>query len=131
MSRNVHARIALENAIVRALVEEAAKEGLVPVTMWNGEEYAPQGVRYRDAETLVPIEALTPEVVVEQFRSVDESTVHFGVKADLGKADCWGAIGVFLVGGNGEDVISDYHDRADLDRAIKRVYARIEAGIAI
>lgn len=81
----------IERAIVAALVDECSKAGFVPVKVWDGGEY---------------VEATTLDAVIDAVFSVDESTVHFAPAGDLVR---WGKFGVFLVCGNGEDLISDNH----------------------
>jgi hypothetical protein len=126
MSMSNTLRINLERAIVKALIEEAAKAGFVPVTVWNGEEYAPQGIagRSRAAEAYVPDSPLTPEQAIAEVFSVDESTLHFAPANDLAG---WGSLGVFLVGGNREDIISDWHCGNDaFSNAVEAALHRIE-----
>lgn len=74
----------IEKAIVTALVEELGKSGFKPFQVWDGGEY----VACTDVAS-----------VLNAVFAVDTATVHFKP----------GDYGVFLVCGNGEDVISDYH----------------------
>ena len=103
-------RIAIEKAIVTRLVEDQAKAGFVPVAVWDGEEYAPWGINHRESRDFLAPHALTVAEAIDAAFAVDESTVHFAPASDLSD---WGSRGVFLVGGNGEDIISDYHARND------------------
>lgn len=98
----------IERAIVTALVAELGAADYVPVKVYDGGEY---------------VEATSVAQVLDAVFSVDESTVHF---AERGDADNWGKRGVFLVCGNGEDLISDWHTRDALfDAAVKRAVERI------
>lgn len=81
----------IETAIVTALVEELKAAGYVPVKVYDGGEY---------------VKAPDLAGVLEAVFSVDESTINF---APAGEPKKWGKLGVFIVGGNGEDCISDYH----------------------
>ena len=101
-------RMKLERAIVATLIREAKRGGFVPVQVWQDGEYAP----VTDAES-----------AIEATFAVDTATIHFAPK---GNPDDWGSRGVLIVGGNGEDVISDWHcgdDRfnAAVERAVKRI----------
>lgn len=97
----------IERAIVTALVAELADADYVPVKVWDGGEY---------------VEATSVAQVLDAVFGVDESTVHF---APRGAADNWGKRGVFLVCGNGEDLISDHHaGDAAFVAAIRRAAAR-------
>lgn len=99
----------LERAIVTALVDELARAGFVPVKVWDGEEYQ---------------NATDCAGVLSAVFSVDTSTVHFAPKD---YPDAWGGTGVFLVCGNGERMISDFHTGSeDFASAVDRTISRIE-----
>lgn len=105
----------LERAIVVALIDELSKAGYVPVAVWDGGEYVP---------TKDPQEAMTTDAAIKAVFAVDESTLHFAPKDAI---EDWGATGVFLVGGNGEDIISDWHaDGGAFDRAVASTIKRTE-----
>jgi hypothetical protein len=82
-------RIKLERAIVTLLVNTLARAGFVPVLTDDGGERVP-----------------TPNLaaVLETVFSVDESRVWFANES----VSPGTRFGVFLVGGNGSDIISDY-----------------------
>lgn len=82
-------RIKLERAIVTLLVNTLARAGFTPAYTDDGGERVP-----------------TPDLasVLETVFSVDESRVWF-VNASVSPGT---RFGVFLVGGNGPDIISDY-----------------------
>lgn len=104
---NMNQRI--ERAIVTALVEECAKAGFVPRAVWDGEEY---------------VLTLDLDRVLSAVFSVDESTIHFAPKD---APDDWGTLGVLCIGGNGEDVISDWHcGNAAFNAAVEATCRRIE-----
>lgn len=96
----------VERAIVTCLVQDLAKAGYDAVKVWDGEEY-------QDAETV--------EAVLAAVFAVDQSTIHFQRK---GKK--WGITpGVFIVCGNGEDCISDWHcEDGDFDAAVSSTIRR-------
>lgn len=89
MSKTMSANEKIERKIIRKMISELAKVGYTPKAVWDGEEY---------------VDAETTEQALDAIFAVDESTLHF--QAADGH---WGNLGVFLVGGNGNDVISDYH----------------------
>lgn len=82
---------AIETAIITRLCAALASAGFVPAKVWDGGEYV-----------------ATPDLaaVLDAVFAVDESTIHF---APTGKPDAWGRLGVFVVCGNGQDIVSDYH----------------------
>lgn len=99
----------IERAIVAALIDEAGRAGFVPVRVYDG------GEQVKVANAAEAIEAVF---------AVDESTIHFAPAANRAK---WGRRGVFLVCGNGTDIISDWHcGDADFDAAIRRAVERTE-----
>jgi hypothetical protein len=102
-------RIKLERSIVVAVVDECAKDGFVPVSVYDGGEYVP---------------AADAAAVLDAVFSVDEATIHFAPSDD--KSD-WGKRGVFIVLGNGEDCISDFHcGDASFARAVERASDRAQ-----
>lgn len=82
----------LERAIVRKLIRTLGVAGFVPRCVWDGGEY---------------VDARTEDAALEAVFAVDESTLHF--QRLFAKDDDWGRLGVLLVCGNGEDIVSDYH----------------------
>lgn len=125
----------IERVIITALLRNALAEGLVPVAVWDSEEY--NGVplqwdgdladkpRYIAANAIVS-RALTDAEVLDVVGSVDDSTVHFAPVTDL---QDWGACGVLLVLGNGEDIISDHHCDDKLTRAVDAVFQATLRGL--
>ncbi len=103
MSESVKFRIALEKAITRELVASCVIAGFVPVSVWDGGSYEPQGEE--DGRKVTP-RVLTADEVVDAVFAVDDATIHFAPVNDLSK---WGALGVAVIGGNGRDFISDRH----------------------
>ncbi len=96
----------VERAIVLALIDEATKAGFPPDSVWDGGEY-------------VDVAGKGPEAVIEAVFAVDEATVHFGPGLENR--------GVFLVCGNGTDIISDWHcGVVDFDKAVKAACERAE-----
>ncbi len=81
----------VEKTIVRVLHAELKKAGFVPVKVWDGGEYVDTN-RLRD--------------VLDAVFSVDTSTIHFAPVSDPSK---WGNLGVYVVCGNGADLLSDWH----------------------
>ncbi len=84
-------------------MEACGKAGFVPVTVWDGGTYEPQGECH--GRNVVPRQLSAAEVIEAVF-AVDESTIHFAPAYDL---EAWGGLGVFCVGGNGRDFIGDAH----------------------
>lgn len=82
----------IEHEIVRVLLKHAKAAGYVPVKVWDGGEY---------------VEATTEREVLDAVFAVCTSTVHFAPEANQ---STWGNLGVFLVVGNEQDLISDWHD---------------------
>jgi hypothetical protein len=55
---------------------------------------------------------------------VDDGTLHFAPKTHL---DCWGRLGVYVVLGNGVDIISDWHcGNKSFDAAVDAVAMKAE-----
>lgn len=109
---NVKLRRALEKAIVIGLIDECAKVGLYPVSVYDGQEN---------------VETLTGDDVIKAVFEVDESTVRF---AELG-GDPRRTVGVLLIGGNGEDIVSDYTDAPKLRTAVDALYTRIKNNLKV
>lgn len=105
-----------ERVIIKALVNDMAEAGYLPAAVWDGEEYllAPnvkdcEFKRFGAGEDDAPesIErALSVDEALRAIDTVDDCTLHFTRK----NSRVWGDRGVFLVLGNGEDVIIDHHD---------------------
>jgi hypothetical protein len=124
MSISNETRILTERAIVRALIENLARAGFVPVCAWNGDEYAPWGKQRRELPECFEPRPLTVEEALAEVFSVDDSTLHF---APAGDTAAWGNLGVFLVGGNGNDIISDYHcGNASFAKAVDEICLNVE-----
>lgn len=97
----------IERAVVRHLVERMAEHGWKPKETFDGEEY---------------VTTKTVEQVLETVFSVEDSTVSFVNGA--GKI-----LGVKLICGNEEDIISDYHvGTPEFEAAMNEVTAWIEKG---
>jgi len=111
----------VEKVIVCKLIEELDSAGFVPVKFWDGEEY--QTIEWK-ADSTVTNKVQREKACIDAITSVDEGTLHFAPKSDL---KGWGRLGVLLILGNGEDVISDYHcGNAEFSAAVDRVYKFIE-----
>lgn len=94
----------VEKLILRKVLEELKKVGFIPVRVWDGGEY----VRARAERTVLKV-----------VYTVGCATIHF---APVDKPKEWGATGVFVVTGNGIDVISDWHTQdRKFDAALERV----------
>jgi len=105
MSLSNDFRCKLERAIVRALVEECYRAGFVAHQVDDGED-------------LVKVRS-TNEAVDAVF-AVDESRIRFRHVDDTGPRPK--LHNVLLIGGNGEDIISDWHcGNASFDAAVNRV----------
>ena len=95
----------VEKAIVRNLVGECIAAGFVPMEVDDG------------GDENVP--TIDIESVIEAVFSVDESRVYFQPIGDRGHGKP--KHGVFLVGGNGCDIISDWHcGNKDFNDAVQR-----------
>jgi hypothetical protein len=104
MSIDNDIRCKLERAIVRALIQECARAGWSPVAVDDGGD--------KDVKVSNEDEA------IDAVFAVDESRLYFRVTGSKGGK----RNGVFLVGGNGEDIISDWHcGNASFDAAVNRV----------
>lgn len=88
--QEIKARIALEKKIVRKLIRELKAAGYLPTQVWDSEQY---------------VEVSGERDTIEAVFAVDDSTIHF----DGGKGKNGHEHGVYLVCGNGCDIISDYH----------------------
>jgi len=110
MSISNEIRCLTERAIVRALVEECYRAGWIAHQVDDGEEL----VRVRS----------TNEALDAVF-AVDESRIRFRHKDDDAKRPK--LHNVLLIGGNGEDIISDWHcGDASFDAAVGRVAYNVE-----
>jgi hypothetical protein len=112
----------IEHAITRALVHELDKAGFVAVAVWDSEEYqlADNATIKADAVPSMPApKPMSLTEVLDSVFSVEECTLHFAKRDRL---DAWGSLGVLLIGGNKEDLISDWHcgDEA-FNAAVERV----------
>ena len=98
-------RIQLERAIVTALVRQMMKIGWNPTCVYDGGEYVKTETQYKTVETVF---------------TVDESTISFTKNGRT--------LGVLIVLGNGEDIITDYHcpdDCPDFTDCVERVSGAI------
>ena len=98
---SIDAATHLEHIIIRVLVEDMAKAGFVPVSVFDGEEYVPELIGGAIPDVM-PIE----EIIDAVYAVDDYPTIHFAPADGLGS---WGNLGVLVVAGNGCDLISDYH----------------------
>ena len=106
MSMDPKFRCKLEKAIVLALIDECDKVGYRPFRVYDGSE---------------SLYTATAQRALDAIFAVDDSTVYF---TDLHVREInW----VKLVGGNGEDIISDYTcgDRV-FESAVMAVMERIK-----
>lgn len=100
--------LAIEHAIVRALILEMVKAGWAPREVWCGGEPIAEAATSRglgEAETL------------EHVFSVDDAIIVFG----KGKRE----MNVLLIGGNGQDMISDYHIARDRNDTLGAEFAEV------
>jgi len=94
----------VEKLIIRKTLAVLKKAGFAPVRVWDGGEY----VRARCERTVLKV-----------VYSVGCATIHF---APIDKPKEWGSTGVFVVTGNGIDVLSDWHIQdKKFDAAMERV----------
>lgn len=112
----------VEKRIITALIEACELAGFVPVKFWDSGEY--QDVTWKANSVGPTAEQQRIESSITCVDSVDEGTLHFAPKSDLG---AWGQRGVLLILGNGIDIISDWHcgDSA-FDHAVESVAMRSE-----
>lgn len=92
----------VEKVIVCKLIEKLDAAGFVPVKWWDGEEY--QAIDNPMDNAATP--ARREKQCIDAINTVDTGTLHFAPKTDLTN---WGQMGVLLILGNGEDIISNYH----------------------
>lgn len=99
----------IERVILGKLLAAMREAGHSPVAVWDGEEY--QGAKATgDADVIGDKPAImSDKEVLAAVDSVDFSTIHFTHR----NTRTWGNRGVFVVLGNGEDVISDHHVAAN------------------
>jgi hypothetical protein len=130
---------AIERVIIRALLRDMREEGYQPAAVWDGGAYVMAHATFdensqrlhssQSPDTDAPdniVRPMTDEEVLEAVDSVDECTLHFTRK----NATTWGDRGVYLVLGNGEDVISDSHGAKgeSFGAVIDHLYTQLEAG---
>ncbi len=134
----------IERHIIAALVRDMAAKGYKVAAFWDGEAYQMPGSdgamtsfeaepRFHSSQ---PTEAkgmpqtikraMTEAEALEAVNTVDEGTLHFTHHHKR----TWGNRGVFIVLGNGEDCISDYHavEREPFCEIIEAIYDRISNG---
>jgi hypothetical protein len=129
----------IERVIITALLRNMRAEGYQPAAVWDGgayqmaddKTYEPDKLPMlsRKRNTAAPEEitrSMTDEEALRSIDSVCECTLHFTHR----NAKTWGNRGVLLILGNGEDVISDFHDAADepFSEIINTIYNRVAAG---
>lgn len=105
-----------ERVIIKALIEDMRAHGYEVAGVWDGEEYVlpnPDAIdgafQYAPNDESTPTDitrAMTTDEALQAIDTVDDCTLHFTHQ----NKKTWGDRGVFLVLGNGEDVISDHHD---------------------
>lgn len=105
----------IERLIISALLRDMRAAGYQPAAVWNDGEYVVGRLLTgksdslhagsRDAVMSHIERPLTDAEALEHVDSVDCSTLHFTRQ----NATTWGDRGVFIVLGNGEDCLSDYH----------------------
>lgn len=86
----------IEHAIVRLLIDEVAKAGFVPV-----------GIHHEDLPRGEFEKVAANKIFAEVFEYDGAITLHFAPAAT--PDDEAEFMGVLLVNGNGEDIISDWH----------------------
>jgi hypothetical protein len=100
-----------ERVIIRQLIADLNQAGYQTAAVYDGGDY----IMGRDGKTVAIDGDAAPSVIdrplsvdeaLEAIDSVDDATLHFTHK----DSNTWGNRGVYLVLGNGEDVISDHHD---------------------
>lgn len=110
MSFDNHVRCLTERAIVRALIRECRVNGFVPHQVDDGEELVPVG---------------TEDEAIDAVFAVDESRIRFRAIDDTGPKPK--LHNVLLIGGNGTDIISDWHcGNASFNAAVDRVAMNVE-----
>ena len=118
----------MEHAIVRALLKTLDEAGFVPVAVWDGEEYVAvwSGDDYepRGSDGNLKLwRALTDREALDVVFATSDCTLHF---APTGKLEPWGNHGVYLVVGNGEDIISNTHmHRGAWDNALEALSEKL------
>lgn len=119
----------IERRIITALVNELRERGYQPAAFWDAGFYQlADGKQLSDyaASTAPPItKPLTMREVLAAVESTGMGTLHFTEPC----SGVWGNRGIFLVLGNDEDVVSDYHCKDEqFSAAIERVCRRASAG---
>jgi hypothetical protein len=105
MSIDNDIRCKLERAIVRGLIQECARGGFVVHQVDDGGEL---------------VKVRTEDEAIDAVFAVDESRIRFRAVDDTGRQPT--LHNVLLIGGNGEDIISDWHcGNASFDAAVNRV----------
>ncbi len=112
----------IEHAIVRLLIDELAKVGFVPVGIHH--EDLPRG----ECELVA-----RSKIFAEVFEYDGPITLHFAptsaIDASTDAVDMEQLVGVLLVNGNGQDIISDWHTRPkEFDHAVGRVASAAHEG---
>ena len=116
MSISNDIRCKLERAIVRALIQSCASAGFVPHSVDDGGD---EDVRVKNEDE-----------AFDAVFSVDESRIRFRAESDKRKVPK--VHSVLLIGGNGEDIISDWHcGDASFDAAVGAVAYNVQDLIAV
>jgi hypothetical protein len=123
----------IERLILTALLRDMRAAGYRAAAVWDGDEYNLAGseTEYstvnRDGSPATIERALTDDEALFLIDSVDDCTLHFTRQ----NADTWGNRGVFIVLGNDEDCISDYHapKNEPFCDVITAIYDRVEKGL--
>lgn len=95
----------IERLIILELIAKLSTDGYKPVAVWDGYEYTGAEMIGSAATLGEAPPAMTAKQVLAAVDSTDTSTIHFTQQYST----AWGNRGVFVVLGNGVDVISDYH----------------------
>jgi hypothetical protein len=110
MSISNDIRCLLERAIARALIRECLAAGFVCDQVDDGDDL---------------VKVRSENEAIDAAFAVDESRLRFRAADDTGKNAK--RYNVLLIGGNGEDIISDWHcSNASFDAAVGRVAYNVE-----
>lgn len=124
----------IERYVISALMRDMRYQGYNVAAVWDGEMYQLAGTRYQMVARGQSSKSLLMERIeasltdTQVFRVLDlggTPTLHFTHR----NTDTWGNMGVLLILGNGEDVISDYHCGDEMfSSIIDSIHARLNAG---
>lgn len=108
MSISNHARCALERVIIRKLIRELAEAGFAVHSVAH-DEY---------------VNVATEDEAMREVFAVDDCTLRFRDVRDRRKDPY--LFGVLIVGGNSEDIISDWTASGEFSAAVERVTDWVE-----